>query len=103
VDTPIFRHAANFTGREAPPIPPVADRRRREAILSCVERPRPEVLVGHGTRILVLMRSLFPGLVRRLVPRAFVASALGRRGVGETAGTCSNLRPELNAIRGDWK
>lgn len=70
VDTPIYRHAGNYTGRTAGPygliIPPEKIAR---AIVSCAERPRREVVVGNAVRMLELMHALSPALYDRIIDR----------------------------------
>jgi short-subunit dehydrogenase len=53
-DTPFFRHAANYTRREAIAMPPVysPDRVARK-IVAAVRRPRPEIVVGALGKTLV--------------------------------------------------
>src|SRR5690606_38282958 len=47
IDTPIYQHAANRTGRSIHPIPPVVDPDRvARAILRAAERPRRRRIVG---------------------------------------------------------
>ena len=54
VDTPAFRHAANYTGRKVLAMPPVysADEVAR-AIVRAAKHPRPEVVVGAAGKALV--------------------------------------------------
>jgi short-subunit dehydrogenase len=70
IDTPLFQHAANYTGREIKPAPPVYDARRvADAIVSCAERPQREVFVGNAGRMVSAMRTVGQGLAERLVSR----------------------------------
>src|SRR5690606_17937861 len=59
VDTPLFDHAANFTGVEMKVMPPIyRPQRVARAIVRCAESPRREVLVGSAPRVLSLMYML---------------------------------------------
>ena len=70
IDTPFFQHAANLTGRAVKPLNPLNPPEKvAGAIVGLAERPRGEVLVGRGTRLLALQRTLLP----RLADRAFAA------------------------------
>lgn len=67
VDTPLFRHAANHTGRDVTPLSPVIDARRvADAIALSVRRPRRERVVGVQGRQIVALSRLAPGLADRL-------------------------------------
>ena len=47
VDTPIFRHAGNYRGRELTALPLAIDPQRVvRVVLRCLEHPRREVVVG---------------------------------------------------------
>lgn len=61
VDTPIYAHAANYTGRAVKPVPPV---RRAEDIAQrivwCAEDPRREVTDRRAGRLLELFHGVAP-------------------------------------------
>jgi NAD(P)-dependent dehydrogenase (short-subunit alcohol dehydrogenase family) len=70
MDTPIFRHAANYTGRAVKPAPPVHPPERvAKAIVRSAIRPRRERIVGNAGRQLNLTRRLAPGLFERVNAR----------------------------------
>jgi short-subunit dehydrogenase len=49
MSTPFFDHAANYSGRKAVPIPPVADVQKGiDAIADLIARPKSDVIVGPG-------------------------------------------------------
>lgn len=92
VDTPLFQHAANFTGREIVAMPPIySPERVARAIVSCAERPRREVRVGSIPRA---ADARMPAMVER-----------DHLGEGWQAPTSGNLREPLqpHAVRGGWK
>ena len=67
-DTPLFRHAANYTGREAVAMPPVnSPERAARTIVNLVRVPRREVAVGAMSHNLLLQSKLAPGLLERLM------------------------------------
>lgn len=62
IDTPLFRQAANYTGREVVPMPPVYSAQRvARAIVNLARWPRREVAVGHVGRQLMLQHKVSPG------------------------------------------
>jgi NAD(P)-dependent dehydrogenase (short-subunit alcohol dehydrogenase family) len=66
VDTPLFRVAANWTGRQVvPPGRPVSADRVAAQVVRCVDHPRREVPVGGGSRFGVLAARIVPGMVER--------------------------------------
>jgi short-subunit dehydrogenase len=54
IDTPFFRHAANYTGRAVVAMPPVYSAETvAKAITRSVRKPRPEIVVGAAGKALV--------------------------------------------------
>jgi len=79
MDTPIFRNAANYTGRRARPVPPVGDPDRvARAILRLARRPRRQVTVGMVQHLATLAHAWVPGLYAELAPSAMRFVALGK-------------------------
>jgi NAD(P)-dependent dehydrogenase (short-subunit alcohol dehydrogenase family) len=104
VDTPIFRQAANFTGRATRPIPPMTDPWRvARGIVACAERPRREVTYGPAGRVLELLYDLAPGLYHRFAPAAFSGGNLSAAPAVPTAGNVLAPAPELEAVDGEWR
>jgi NAD(P)-dependent dehydrogenase (short-subunit alcohol dehydrogenase family) len=67
-DTPLFEHAANYTGRQVRAMPPVyRPERVARAIVGLVRRPRREVMAGPMARNLAMQSKLGPGLTERLM------------------------------------
>jgi NADP-dependent 3-hydroxy acid dehydrogenase YdfG len=103
VDTPLFDHAANYTGREMRAMPPIyRPERVARAIVRCAERPRREVLVGGAPFMMSLMQLLTPWLFERVMPQLVARTHLQRRAGRDTRG---NFRQPLppHADRGGWK
>jgi NAD(P)-dependent dehydrogenase (short-subunit alcohol dehydrogenase family) len=68
IDTPLFQHAANYTGRAAVAMPPVYTAERvARAIVNLVRLPRREVVVGPMGRSLLMQSKLAPGLTEKLM------------------------------------
>lgn len=70
MDTPFFEHAANYTGHEATPVPPVGDPKTViDAIVELMDRPEDEVMVGSGGRMTAMAYNLFPSLIEGMVAK----------------------------------
>lgn len=104
VDTPIFRHAANYTGRRVKPVPPVVDPQRVvRAIVRSVDHPRLQRTVGWWGRSLEVAHALAPSLFARLVPVAMKLTALGRQPAEPSPGNVFEPMPEWNRTQGNWR
>lgn len=77
VDTPIYRQAANFSGRPGqPPVPVESAERVAKAIVDDLERPHDRVSVGLANQLMRAGFSLTPKLFDRLVGPLFRMVAL---------------------------
>jgi NAD(P)-dependent dehydrogenase (short-subunit alcohol dehydrogenase family) len=103
VDTPIFEHAGNFTGRGIRPIPPVLSPDEvAEGIEACAEDPKKEVNYGRSGRLLEVLYALSPALYRRLAHRAFVRGTLSPAEVPPGPGNVLASGPP-HTIDGGWR
>jgi short-subunit dehydrogenase len=103
VDTPIFDHAANFSGHRIRAIPPVLTADEVAAgIEACAEKPKQEVNYGRSGRLLEIVFALAPGLYRRLAHRAFVRGTMSVAGAGSTSGNVL-ASAEPHAVSGHWR
>jgi short-subunit dehydrogenase len=103
VDTPIFEHAGNYSGRQVRPIPPVLDPEEvARGIELCAENPKREVNYGQAGRALEILYAVAPSLYRRLAHRAFVRGTWG--GVPAPAAPGNVLRSTgPHAAEGGWR
>jgi len=103
VDTPIFEHAANYTGFHVRPIPPVLSAAEVAAgIVACAEDPRREVTCGRAGRLLKALYSIAPPLYRRFTHGAFVRGTTSRLPREPTAGNV--LAPAgPHRVEGGWR
>jgi NADP-dependent 3-hydroxy acid dehydrogenase YdfG len=103
VDTPLFQHAANYTGREILAMRPIYRANRvARAIVSLAERPRREAVIGSAPRLLTLLDRVVPWLYER-VQRAIVeADHLGGTGAARDGGNLTGPRGP-HAIDGGWR
>jgi NAD(P)-dependent dehydrogenase (short-subunit alcohol dehydrogenase family) len=104
IDTPIYQHGANYTGKVIKAMPPIY---RPElvaaAILACARRPRPEISVGTmGQGVMVphaISRRLSDVLIGRLVEyNQFDQSTPAPR----TQGNLYEPDREWTSVSGNW-
>ena len=104
VDTPLFRNAANLTGRRIePPGAPVDPRRVAAAILRCAHRPRREVIVGGSTRLGLLANRLAPGLTERTTARLMEREHFAEEPAEPTEGNLLEPRLAEARVDGGWR
>jgi short-subunit dehydrogenase len=104
IDTPIFRHAANYTGRNIRPVPPVASPDRvARAIVRCAQHPRREVTVGQLHHLASWGHALLPRTYGELAPKAMRFVAIGKDPEPHDDGNVFMPQPDLDAVRGGWR
>lgn len=103
VDTPLFQHAANYTGREVLAMRPIYDAKRvAAAIVRCAERPRREIRIGGAPMLMTMMARVVPWLYERVQPRMIEKDHLGALGPGPTSGNFADPR-EPHQVDGGWR
>lgn len=105
VDTPIYQHAANLTGRQVRPLPPAvsADRVARAVVVSTL-RPRRQRVVGVVQRPAVWVQHLAPWVGDRLTPAVVEGlTVVGRRRVGPHDGTVFTPPSRPQPTSGGWR
>jgi short-subunit dehydrogenase len=104
VDTPIFQHAANYTGRQIRPVPPTIDADEvAEGIVRCAENPKREVTHGRAGQALEAFNYVAPGLWSRLVPTVMKRAALGAETANPSPGNVLEATRDLHVIEGGWR
>jgi short-subunit dehydrogenase len=103
VDTPIFEHSGNYTGRQVRPIPPVLDVEEvARGIELCAENPKREVNYGQAGRALEILHAAAPPLYRRLAHLAFVRGSWGGVAAAPAPGNVLESRGP-HAAEGGWR
>jgi len=103
VDTPIFEHAGNYTGRQVRPIPPVLDPDEVAAgIEACAENPKREVSYGRAGRALEILHAAAPPLYRRLAHPSFVQGTWGRHPADPAPGNVLGSTGP-HQVEGGWR
>src|SRR5690606_12452240 len=68
MDTPWFDHAANYTGHEPQPIPPIYDPQEViDTYVRLASKPADETIVGGAGRFFSALHSIMPGLVESMI------------------------------------
>jgi short-subunit dehydrogenase len=104
IDTPLFQHAGNYSGRAlkalTPTFPPdkVAD-----AIVRVVERPRRETVVGSSGKLLLLQRRLAPTLVDRTFAKQMETDQFGDGSAPATDGNVFEPVGEGTGEKRGWQ
>ncbi|WP_258803577.1 SDR family NAD(P)-dependent oxidoreductase [Pseudarthrobacter sp. NS4] len=104
IDTPIYQHAANYTGHLVHPLPPVVSPHRvAKAILRIAKRPRPVSVVGQIQGTLIPIHSLFPRLYDRCINPVMNVLALRQGVIAPSNGTVFTPDPLSNQTTGNWR
>jgi short-subunit dehydrogenase len=103
IDTPLFDHAANYTGKEMKVMPPIyRPHRVARAIVHCAESPRREVRIGRAPAVMTLFHMLLPWLFERMQPRLIERQHIGTKPAPPTPGNIPHTLPPY-ADEGGWK
>jgi short-subunit dehydrogenase len=103
VDTPLFQHAGNRTGQrvESPSLP-MDPHRAAAAIVSCLRRPRREVVVGQASRLVFAARAIAPATTERWLGAAMAWDHTAGGEVEPTAGSLDQPRSD-GEVTGGWR
>jgi hypothetical protein len=104
IDTPLFQHAANYSGRAVKAMDPVhrPDEVAR-VIMGLIQRPRREVIVGKDGKMMAWERRMAPGLFERLFARFVDRQHLQSRPSGPSNGNLYASQPEFDGVSGGWE
>jgi short-subunit dehydrogenase len=105
IDTPFFRHSANYTGREVVAMPPVYSANQvAKAIVRLASAPRSELVIGRAGQALVRQHRKTPALVETQMALQTDKAHLSRQHrSGDTTGTLYAPAPADDAeVSGGW-
>ncbi|BAI71994.1 oxidoreductase [Azospirillum sp. B510] len=103
IDTPLWRHAANYTGRALKPLTPVHPPEEvADAILSLARHPRRERFVGTEARIAAMGNTMAPHLTERALARNIERDMFQNRSAPATSGGVMTAMPEYQGASGGW-
>lgn len=103
IDTPLFQHGANFTGRVVKPIPPIYSAEMvAKKIVHSIKNPRDIVFAGNSARIVSIFNTLFPSAYDRIAPRQVQKRHFQDYPASPSHGNLFEPDPSLNTISGGW-
>ncbi|MFI2433332.1 SDR family oxidoreductase [Streptomyces sp. NPDC018693] len=104
IDTPLFQHAANYTGRKPLAMAPVySPERVARTVVDLVRVPRREVVVGPMGRVPVWAARVVPGLTERMMATQVDRNHLSREEPAPAAhGNLHVPAPGPGAVHGGW-
>lgn len=104
IDTPLYQHSANYTGRAIKPLSPVYDAEEvARAIVGCAEEPQREVVVGAAGSALVALHTLSPELGEWVMARQGEKDRFIDLPSPPTAGNLFEPMPQWTGVSGGWK
>ena len=104
MDTPGVEHGANYTGRALQPAPPVyAPETTAKAIVSLVEHPRRQVIVGVVAKLAALEYSLAPTLTEWALGRFTELYLAQADWSPDTDGNLNEPMPDRYRLHGGWR
>lgn len=104
IDTPLFQHSANFSGKEINAMPPVYPPERvARAIAALAKKPKREVYIGGSARALGFLHHVFPGLTERAVGWYAEKTFFKEEPAKRREGNLFEPREPEGQSRGGWK
>jgi short-subunit dehydrogenase len=103
-DTPFFQHAANYTGHESVPPPPVYE---PEKVVNVIVRlatdPEDEVVVGRVPKVMAVSHNLMPGVTEKMMGREAHKTVTEAAPESPSDGTLLEPQPVGSEVSGGWK
>jgi short-subunit dehydrogenase len=104
MDTPIFQHAANYTGQQPKPMAPVYDPDEvAQTIVRMAEHPKREVYVGTAGHLVDVAMKLAPGMTERVAATMTHRDHFTDKPEPPTTGNLYEPMPGWNEVRGGWR
>jgi NAD(P)-dependent dehydrogenase (short-subunit alcohol dehydrogenase family) len=104
IDTPLFQHAANYTGRTAIAMPPVYPAENvAKTILQLSQSPKREVFVGNSGRMLSFQHKLAPALIERMYATMVDRMHLTKGPAPQNSGNVFEPMFEGTGVSGGWR
>ncbi|MCG5241798.1 SDR family oxidoreductase [Azospirillum doebereinerae] len=103
VDTPLWQHAANYTGRAVQPMEPI--HRPEEvatAIAALAQAPQRELFVGAEGRLAALSNAVAPALAERSMAHGIDRNMFANRPARATSGGVLRAMAEHQGASGGW-
>jgi short-subunit dehydrogenase len=104
IDTPLFQHGANYTGRAVKPLDPVySPQQVATTLMNLVKHPRREVAVGNAGRQLMVMRTMAPPLAEKMVAKQVDRDHFAQRSAPPSDGNLFEPMTIWNTVGGGWQ
>jgi short-subunit dehydrogenase len=104
IDTPLFQHAGNFTGKAIKPMDPIYGAEKvARTILQLSKRPRREVYVGNAGRQVAALHSLAPRLAEWGFARFVESRHFQDSPERSSSGNLFEPMPAYNSVGGGWR
>lgn len=104
VDTPIYRHAANYVGRDIRPLPPVVSPERAvAAVIRGIDRPTRHIVVGRTHHVGAWAHQVAPNLYDRLVGPVVHLGALRNTCTDTHDGNVFTPDSRANTVDDGWR
>jgi short-subunit dehydrogenase len=104
IDTPLFQHGANFTGRAVQPIPPIYSAEEvATAIVDLIRHPKREIIVGNATKLGLMAHAIAPGLSERIFANRVEHKHFQNRPTPATDGNVFKPMTEYHNVSGGWR
>jgi short-subunit dehydrogenase len=104
IDTPIFQHAANYSGRQTKAMTPVYPARDvAKAIVGLVERPQREIIVGQAYYLAALQKTVAPDVFEPMMARQVDQDHFqDHKPAPQTDGNVFEPMEDYTGISGNW-
>ncbi|AWU97425.1 SDR family oxidoreductase [Azospirillum ramasamyi] len=103
IDTPLWQHAANYTGRAVKPLNPIHPPEEvAAAILALARKPERERFVGTEARIAAVSNAMAPQLTERALAHTIERDMFQNRSAPATSGGVMTAMPEYQGASGGW-
>lgn len=103
IDTPLWQHAANYTGRAIKAMSPLSPPGQvAGTIVSLAERPQREVFVGNMGRLAALQHAVAPTMTERMMAHTIDRGMFDNRPAHDTSGGVLSPMPEHHGASGGW-
>jgi short-subunit dehydrogenase len=103
IDTPLFQHAANYTGRQVKALDPaISPHRVAEAAVKAAASPKAEVTVGMLGRMATAEHAAVPRIYERLGSRVIDRGHFEEAPAAPTQGNLFTADANSNSVKGGW-
>lgn len=105
IDTPIFQHAANYTGRQTKAMSPVYPAKKvAEAIVGLVDKPQREIVVGEAVYLMLLEKTVAPDLYEPMMAKQVEQDHFqDHKPASLTDGNVFEPMHDYTGISGNWR